>query len=108
VALCARPCNCGCVCVSHTGRSGRFLALPLTLLKRFTPAGSPDDKLLAAEQIPFQAFYFTGSKLCFELLAAGGRSVHVWSAERSEEAYLLFNCRKSCHLRVGGEQMKGT
>lgn len=59
------------------------------IIEKIYSSGSPDDKLLAVEQILFQTFYFTGSKLGFELLAAEGGLVHIWSKERREEYICL-------------------
>ncbi len=81
-----------CVCRSktHTGPTGRFLAPPLTLLKRFTLAGHLTTSSWLGNKYRFQTFYFTGSKLCFELLAEQGGGWGLFHTGRTEEMKSLF------------------
>lgn len=91
-------CVCVClsviawVCVNEQGThwsAWQVFGTAFDIIEKIYSSRSPDDKRLAAEQIPFQTYSFTGSKLSFELLAAAGRLVHTRSWEE-REVYLFY------------------
>lgn len=74
---------------AHAGKPGRFLALRLTLLKRFTPAGHLTTSAWLWNKYCFRRFLLQGVNSSFELLAAAGRLVHTQSWEE-REVYLFY------------------
>lgn len=80
---------------AHTGPAWQVFGAAFDIIEEIYSSRSPDDKRLAVEQMQLETFYFTGSKLCFELLAAEGlvgsytvqrrkgeRRVFIWLSKR--------------------------
>lgn len=90
---------CVCVCMQeqgHTlGLAWQVFGAAFDIIEKIYSSRSPDDKRLAAEQKPFQTFYFTGSKLCFKLLAAGKGLVHIQCRVRRVEKYIYFTVKRA-------------